>query len=218
MSEKKVSKAKILKDGIIDNNPVLVQTVGLCSALGMSSTIVGGLGMGIALTLVLIGSNVVISLLKNFIPDEIRIPSFIVVIATFVTALELVIEAYFPDLYQTMGVFLALIVVNCIILARAETFASSNGVFYSLLDGLANGLGYTLVLVVTAFFRELLGSGSLFGISIIPEEYTISFFQSPAAAFLCLGLLMMLMNSYKDKQRKKAILKRVQEKKARSEK
>lgn len=204
---KNTNKLNILKDGILDNNPVLVQTVGLCSALAMSSTVKGALGMGIALTLVLVGSNVVISLLKNFIPDEVRIPSFIVVIATFVTVLEMVLEAYLPDLYTQMGVFLSLIVVNCIILARAESFASKNSVFDSLIDGIGNGLGYTLVLTVTAVIRELIGYGTLFDVRIIPEDYTISFFSQPAAAFLCLGFLMILMNIYKNKGNEKSNVK-----------
>lgn len=201
MNKNKISKGKIFKDGILDNNPVLVQTVGLCSALAMSSSIMGALGMGISVILVLIGSNVVISLLKNFIPDEIRIPSYIVVIATFVTVLEMVMEAYFPDLYGTMGVFLSLIVVNCLILARAEAFASKNSLIDSLIDAIGNGLGYTLVLVVTAAFRELFGAGTLLGYTIIPEEYTIGFLSSPAAAFLCLGILMAIMNAYMNKKK-----------------
>ena len=205
MEKNNISKSKILKDGIIFNNPVLVQTVGLCSALALSNNVMSALGMGIAVILVLTGSNFVISLLKNFIPDEVRIPAYIVVIATFVTALEMLMEAYLPDLYADMGVFLSLIVVNCIILARAEAFASKNGLVDSVVDGIANGLGYTLVLFVTAVIRELLGAGTILNMRIIPEEYTIGFFSTPPAAFLCLGFLMILMNMYKDKSKAKEV-------------
>ena len=149
--------------------------------------------MGVALTFVLVGSNIVISLLRKVIPDKVRIPCFIVVIATFVTLVEMVVEAFLPDLYDALGIFLALIVVNCIVLGRAEMFASKNGVVDSMLDGLGMGLGYTVVIVGIAVVRELLGSGTLFGVRIIPEGYQIGIITQTPGGFMMFGFAMALL-------------------------
>ena len=185
----KVNYGKIFTDGIFKNNPVLVQMVGMCSVLAISSSLTNAVGMGVSVTFVLVMSNLVISLLRNFISDEIRIPSFIVVIAGFVTIVQMLIKAYAPALDKSLGIFIPLIVVNCIILARAEGFASQNGPIPSIVDGISQGLGYTIAISILAFFRELLGSGTLFGIGIIPEEYTIGFMLQPASSFIVLGLI-----------------------------
>lgn len=187
--KEKVNFGKIFTDGIIKNNPVLVQMVGMCSVLAISSTLTNAVGMGVSVTFVLVMSNLVISLLRNFISDEIRIPSFIVVIAGFVTIVQMLIKAYAPALDQSLGIFIPLIVVNCIILARAEGFASQNGPIASIVDGISQGIGYTIAISILAFFRELLGAGTLFGIGIIPEEYTIGFMLQPASSFIVLGMI-----------------------------
>lgn len=190
----KVNFGKIFTDGIIKNNPVLVQMVGMCSVLAISSSLTNAIGMGVSVTFVLVMSNLVISLLRNFISDEIRIPSFIVVIAGFVTIVQMLIKAYAPALDRSLGIFIPLIVVNCIILARAEGFASQNGPIPSIVDGISQGLGYTLAISILAFFREILGSGTLFGIGIIPKEYTIGFMLQPASSFIVLGLIYGAFN------------------------
>ncbi|MDD7305176.1 MAG: electron transport complex subunit E [Peptoniphilaceae bacterium] len=187
--KKKVDYGKILKGGLFTNNPVFVQMVGMCSVLAISSNFTNALGMGFAVIFVLTMSNIVISLLRNFIADEIRIPSFIVVIASFVTIVQMIIKAYFPALDESLGIFIPLIVVNCIILARAEGFASQNGVLPSIVDGLAQGLGYTMAIGALALVREILGAGTLMGMTIIPEQYTIGFLQQPASSFIVLGMM-----------------------------
>lgn len=198
----KVNYGKIFTDGIIKNNPVLVQMVGMCSVLAISSSLINAVGMGVSVTFVLVMSNLVISLLRNFISDEIRIPSFIVVIAGFVTIVQMLIKAYAPALDKSLGIFIPLIVVNCIILARAEGFASQNGPIPSIVDGISQGLGYTIAISILAFFRELLGSGTLFGIGIIPEEYTIGFMLQPASSFIVLGLIYGAFNSIMNRKKK----------------
>ena len=189
----KTSKWKIFTNGIFKENPVLILLLGCCSVLAISVTVSGALGMGAALTFVLVGSNVVISLLRKIIPDKIRIPCFIVVIATFVTLVEMVVEAFLPDLYNSLGVFLALIVVNCIVLGRAEMFASKNGILDSLLDGLGMGVGYTLVIGLIAVFRELVGSGTLLGARIIPEGYQIGIITQTPGGFFCFAAAMAIL-------------------------
>lgn len=186
--KQRVNLGKIFTDGIIKNNPVFVQMVGMCSVLGISSTMNNAVGMGLAVIFVLTMSNFVISLLRNFISNEIRIPAFIVIIAGFVTIVQMVLKAYVPALYASLGIFIPLIVVNCIILARAEGFASQNGPVASIVDGIGQGLGYTLAISIIAFFRELLGAGTLFGAQIIPADYTIGFLQQPASSFIVAGL------------------------------
>ena len=186
-------KWKIFTNGFFKDNPVLIQLLGCCSVLALSVTVQGSLGMGVALTFVLCGSNVVISLLRKIIPDKVRIPCFIVVIATFVTLVEMIVEAYLPDLYTSMGVFLALIVVNCIVLGRAEMFASKNGVLDSLLDGLGMGIGYTIVIVAMAAIRELIGSGTFWGIRIIPEGYQVGIVAQTPGGFLVFGIAIAVL-------------------------
>ena len=184
---------KVLMNGIIKENPTFVLLLGMCPTLGTTSSALNGMSMGLATTFVLVCSNVVISMIKNLIPDMVRIPAFIVVIASFVTVIQLLMEAYVPSLYETLGVFIPLIVVNCIILGRAEAFASKHNVLDSALDGLGIGLGFTLSLPVIGAVREILGSGSVFGYKFIEGDGMIAFVLAPGA-FLVLGYLMVLFN------------------------
>jgi len=188
-----MSKMKILTDGIIKNNPVFVLLLGMCPTLGTTSSAVNGLGMGLATMFVLICSNIAISLLKKVIPGKVRIPAFIVVIASFVTILQLVMEAYLPDLYATLGLFIPLIVVNCIILGRAEAFASKNNSFSSVLDGAGIGLGFALALTLLGATREILGAGSFFGLKFMEGDGMLIFVLAPGA-FIALGYLLVLFN------------------------
>lgn len=198
-----MNKLQIILSGIVKNNPIFVLVLGMCPTLGTTTSAENGMGMGLATMAVLIMSNIVISLIKNVIPDKVRIPAFIVVIASFVTIIQMLMQAYVPDLYKTLGVFIPLIVVNCIILGRAEAFASKNGVFDSALDGVGIGLGFTLALTVVGAVRELLGSGAIFGHSLnlyyMNEagdklSYTPLVFVLAPGAFLVLGYLMVLFN------------------------
>ena len=188
-----MKRFNILLKGIIRENPTFVLILGMCPTLGTTTSAINGAGMGIATMFVLILSNIVISLIKNLIPDKVRIPAFIVVIASFVTVIQLLMEAYVPSLYETLGVFIPLIVVNCIILGRAEAFASKHNVLDSALDGLGIGLGFTLSLTVIGAVREILGSGSVFGYKFIEGDGMIAFVLAPGA-FLVLGYLMVLFN------------------------
>ena len=188
-----MKRFNILLKGIIRENPTFVLILGMCPTLGTTTSAINGAGMGIATMFVLIMSNIVISLIKNLIPDKVRIPAFIVVIASFVTVIQLLMEAYVPSLYETLGVFIPLIVVNCIILGRAEAFASKHNVLDSALDGLGIGLGFTLSLTVIGAVREILGSGSVFGYKFIEGDGMIAFVLAPGA-FLVLGDLMVLFN------------------------
>jgi len=181
---------KQLKEGLITNNPVLVQLLGLCSTLAITTSISNGLGMGVAVLIVLTCSNVVISLLRKIIPDQIRIAAYIVVIAGFVTMVDLLLQAFLPEIAESLGIFIPLIVVNCIILGRAESFASKNGVVASAVDGICQGIGYTLVLLVICAIRELLGGGTLAGIRIFPAEYGAMMLTLPVGGFLTLGILI----------------------------
>ncbi|NDV65105.1 RnfABCDGE type electron transport complex subunit E [Bacteroides sp. 224] len=185
---------KVLMNGIIKENPVFVLLLGMCPTLGTTSSAINGMGMGLATMFVLVCSNVVISLLKNLIPDMVRIPSFIVVIASFVTLLQMVMQAYVPDLYATLGLFIPLIVVNCIVLGRAEAFAAKNNVGSSALDGLGMGLGFTLALTLLGATREFLGTGKIFNFSILPEEYGMLLFVLAPGAFIALGYLIAIIN------------------------
>jgi electron transport complex protein RnfE len=180
--------------GFIKENPVFVLLLGMCPTLGVTSSAINGLGMGLATTFVLVMSNLVISLIKNLIPDKVRIPSFIVVIATFVTIVEMVMKAYIPALFESLGLFIPLIVVNCIVLGRAEAFASKNKVFSSVIDGLGIGLGFSFALVILGSIRELLGSGKLFSITIYPEQYGMLLFILAPGAFIVLGYLISIIN------------------------
>lgn len=185
---------KIIYNGIIPGNPVFVLLLGMCATLGTTSTAENGLMMGIATAAVLICSNLVVSAIKNFVPDKVRIPAYIVVIASFVTVLQLVINAYMPALNASLGIFIPLIVVNCILLGRAEAFAGKNGVFASVCDGLGCGIGFTIALTLLGAVRELLGTGRLFGAEIFPEDYGMLLFVLAPGAFLALGYLIAIVN------------------------
>ncbi|MDY0098348.1 MAG: electron transport complex subunit E [Bacteroidales bacterium] len=178
--------------GFIRENPILVLVIGACPTLATTSSTLNGLGMGIATTFVLTGSNIVISLLSKLIPDKVRIPAFIVVIASFVTIVDLVMQAYVPDLYESLGIFIPLIVVNCIILGRAEAFASKNNVTSSLIDGLGMGLGFTMALGLLGAIREVAGSGSVFGYKFINGDGMLVFILAPGA-FIALGYLIAIV-------------------------
>lgn len=192
-------------DGLFFKNPVLMQLLGMCSTLAVTTSVTNAIGMGLTTTAVLICSNVFISLLRKFIPKEIRIASYIVIISGFVTAVQLLIKAFLPDLDKSLGLFIPLIVVNCIILARAESFASKNAVLPSAVDGLAMGLGFTFALLTLASVREIIGSGSLAGVRILPEAYEPAIiFLLPPGAFLMLGMLIALMNKIMSTIRKRS--------------
>jgi electron transport complex protein RnfE len=188
-----MSKLQIITKGILKENPTFALILGMCPTIGVTSSAINGMGMGVATMVVLIMSNVVISLVKNLIPAKVRIPAFIVVIASFVTIIEMLMQAYVPALYESLGVFIPLIVVNCIILGRAEAFASKNGVFDSALDGVGIGLGFTLSLTVIGAVRELLGSGALFGYTFAQDVMPLVFILAPGG-FIVLGYLMVLFN------------------------
>jgi electron transport complex protein RnfE len=190
---------KILLNGIIHENPAFVLLLGMCPTLGTTSSAINGLSMGLATTFALICSNVSISSVKNFIPDQVRIPAYIVLIAAFVSIIQLLMEAYVPALYESLGLFIPLIVVNCIVLGRAEAFASKNNVFLSLVDGLGMGLGFTLALTLLGMIREFLGSGKLFGVMIYPESYGSLLFILAPGGFIVLGYLIALINRLKTK-------------------
>lgn len=179
--------------GFLKENPILVMVLGACPALATTSSMINGLGMGLATTFVLLGSNTVVSLMKNMIPDKVRIPAFIVVIATFVTIVDLVMQAYVPSLYETLGIFIPLIVVNCIVLGRAEAFASKNTVWSSVVDGAGMGLGFTAALGVLGAIREILGSGAIAGFKFIEGDGILVFILAPGA-FIALGYLIAMVN------------------------
>jgi electron transport complex protein RnfE len=190
-----MSFGKELYRGIIKENPVMVLLLGMCPTLAVTSSAINGFGMGIAATVVLLGSNIVISLLKNLTPDKVRIPVFIVVIASFVTVIDLVMAGYTPELHEELGIFIPLIVVNCIILGRAEAFASKNKVLASLIDGVVMGLGFTLALTVLGSIREIVGAGSIFGWKFVSADAsTILLFILPPGAFIALGFLIAVVN------------------------
>lgn len=184
---------KQLKEGLFTNNPVLVQLLGMCSTLAITTTISNGIGMGVSVTIILTLSNIFISLLRKVIPEQVRIACYIVVIAGFVTMVNLLLQAFFPDIAESLGVFIPLIVVNCIILARAESFASKHGPAAAAVDGVCQGLGYTMILLVMSAIRELLGSGTLNGARIFPAEYAAGMLALPVGGFLTLGCLIALM-------------------------
>ena len=195
-----MNKLQLITKGILKENPTFVLILGMCPTLATTTSAINGMGMGAATMAVLIMSNIVISLIKNLIPDKVRIPAFIVVIASFVTVIQLLMQAYLPSLYQSLGIFIPLIVVNCIILGRAEAFASKNGAFDSALDGLGIGLGFTLSLTLIGAVRELLGSGAIFGQSLISGDGMLVFVLAPGG-FLVLGYLMVLFNKLTAKKK-----------------
>lgn len=190
-----VSLKGVFINGIINENPLFRLVLGTCPTIAVTTSLINAAGMGAAATFVLICSNVLISLLRNFIPDKVRIPCFIVVIAMFVTVVQMILKAYLPALDESLGIFIPLIVVNCIILARAEAFAAKNGVAASAMDGIGMGIGFTLALMMIAFVRELLGSGTLFGVEVFPAEYpdALLFILAPGG-FLVFGLMLALVN------------------------
>ncbi len=191
---------KEISRGIFKENPTFVLFLGLCPTLGVTTSAVNGIAMGLATLFVLILSNVIISMIKNLIPSKIRIPAYIMVIATLVTVLELSMKAYFPSLYEVLGIFIPLIVVNCIILGRAESYASKNSILNSMFDGIGNGLGFTLSLTVIGSIREILGSGKLFGLSIVDKLFDPAMiFILPPGAFITIGVLVAVINKYKQK-------------------
>lgn len=210
---KRNSKLQIISNGIFAQNPTFRLVLGMCPTLAITTSAFNGLGMGIAATLVLICSNALVSLLRKVIPDKVRIPAYVLIIATLVTLLEMVLKKFVPTLYSALGIYLPLIVVNCIILARAEAFASSNKVGDSILDGLGMGLGFTLALTLIGFIRELLGNGTIFastlgslsfGLSLgSASNYSLKFFVLPAGGFMTLGILMAAVNAITDHRAKK---------------
>ena len=185
---------KIFLNGIIKENPTFVLLLGMCPTLGTTTSAINGMSMGLATMFVLICSNVVISLLKKLIPDKVHIPAYIVVIATFVTILQMCMEAYLPALFESLGLFIPLIVVNCIVLGRAEAFAAKNNPWASFLDGAGIGLGFTLALTLLGAVRELLGTGKLFGATLYPENYGMLVFVLAPGAFIALGYLIAIVN------------------------
>ncbi|MBP3419387.1 MAG: electron transport complex subunit E [Marinifilaceae bacterium] len=189
-----MSKFGIILNGLIKENPTFVLVLGMCPTLAVTSSATNGLGMGLATTFVLIMSNLVISLIAGFIPDKVRIPSFIVVIAAFVTIVQLLMQAYLPALNDALGLFIPLIVVNCIVLGRAEAFACKNNAVDSILDGIGMGLGFTFALTLLGAIRELLGSGKVFNMTIFPEEYGTLVFVLAPGAFIVLGYLIAIVN------------------------
>ncbi len=179
-----------LLNGIITENPTFVQLIGMCPTLAVTTTLQNGITMGIAATLVLSASNIVISLLRKLVPDKIRIAAYVVIIASFVSVIDMLLEAYLPELAKSLGIFIPLIVVNCIILARAEAFASKNSVGLAALDGLGMGAGFTAALAIISFIRELLGSGSIWGINVIGQAPAMTMFILPPGAFIVLGIVI----------------------------
>ena len=204
---------KQFKDGLLTQNPVLVQLLGMCSTMAITTTLFNGIGMGLCVTIILICSNVVISLLRKVIPSKIRIAAYVVVIAGFVTIVDLLMQAYLPSLSESLGIFIPLIVVNCIILGRAEAFASKNSVAASALDGVFQGLGYTIVWVIMCVVRELLGSGTFgggilgadgAGIRVLPEQFPAMMMILPVGGFLTLGVLIAVVQYFLNKSKKGA--------------
>lgn len=196
MSNEQKSKfdLSVLWNGIIKENPIFVLLLGMCPTLGTTSSAINGLGMGLATTFVLLCSNMVVSSVKNLIPDQVRIPAYIVIIATFVTMVQMSMEAFVPALYESLGLFIPLIVVNCIVLGRAESFAAKNNIAMSALDGLGMGLGFTFALTLLGSVRELLGTGKLFNITVFPEEFGSLIFVLAPGAFIALGYLIAIVN------------------------
>jgi electron transport complex protein RnfE len=200
MARKQKSLKEVFSAGIFKQNPIFVQFLGMCPTLAVTTTVENALGMGAGVIFVLVLSNFIVSLIRNVVPKEVRIPIYIVIIASLVTILEMFMRAFQPDLAASLGVFLSLIVVNCLILGRAEAFASKNSPVKSLIDGLGMGLGFTLGILLIAVVRELLGAGTLYGIEIIPEDYQISILVSASGAFLVFGILVSQINKFRFKR------------------
>lgn len=197
--QNKKSVLGVFLNGLIWENPTFVLMLGMCPTLGITTLAMNGIGMGLATTFVLVCANLFISLLRNIIPDKVRIPAFIVIIASFVTMLEMIMKAYLPALSESLGMYIPLIVVNCIILARAEAFAFKNGPILSIADGLGMGLGFTCAITILAMIREVLGSGTVFGMQVMPESYVnFGIFTQPAGGFITLGILLIVVNAIRD--------------------
>ena len=192
-----MSTIKVLMNGIIKENPTFVLLLGMCPTLGTTSSAINGMSMGLATTAVLVFSNLIISMIKNLIPDMVRIPSFIVVIASLVTILQMLLQAYVPSVYESLGLFIPLIVVNCIILGRAEAFAAKNGPVSSIFDGIGMGIGFTIGLTLLGATRELLGTGRIFSLEVFPENYGALVFVLAPGAFIALGYLIAIINKFK---------------------
>ncbi len=204
MEKKQSTLTGVFLNGVLNENPTFRLVLGTCPTMAVTTSAVNGIGMGAAATFVLIGSNVVISLLRNFIPDKIRIPTFIVVICTFVTMIQMFMQAFVPALYESLGIFIPLIVVNCIILARAEAFASKNSVLRSAVDGLGMGVGFTLAITLIGCIRELLGNGTVFGLSVFGGNFEpMLLLILPAGGFIVFGLLIGVVNRLTAVSRKK---------------
>lgn len=200
MSEKR--NWEVFKNGLIDENPTFIQLLGMCPTLAVTTAMINGIGMGLSATFVLVFSNLAVSLVRKFVPSKIRIASYVVIIATFVSLVEMLLKAYLPDISAALGMFIPLIVVNCIILARAESFASKNKPLPSALDGLGMGLGFTAALTIIGAIRELLGNGSLLGISVFGAGYNPALiFILPPGAFLVLGILIAVINMIRDRKK-----------------
>ena len=195
-----MSYIQIIKNGITKENPTFVLMLGMCPTLATTTSALNGLSMGLATMAVLVCTNFVISLIKNLTPDKVRIPVFIVVIAAFVTLLQMIIMAYLPDIDKALGLFIPLIVVNCIILGRAEAFACKNTPVAALFDGIGIGLGFTMALTLLGIVRELLGAGSIFGFTLLPETYNVLLFILPPGAFITLGFLIAIVNKVKSEE------------------
>lgn len=191
---------KNLTKGLLKENPILVLLLGTCPTLGTTSSALNGLSMGLATTFVLIMSNIAISSIKNIVPDKVRIPAYVVVIAAFVTILQMVMQAFVPELYKSLGLFIPLIVVNCIVLGRAEAFASKNNIFSSAIDGLGMGLGFAMALLILGSVRELLGTGKIFTIAVYPEQYGMLAFVLAPGAFIALGYIIAIVNKINKKK------------------
>ncbi len=202
----KIKPMSILKNGMFAENPTFRLVLGMCPTLAVTTAVFNGIGMGLAATFVLVGSNVVISMLRNFIPSNVRIPAYVVIIAAFVTVVQMLLKAFLPALDESLGLFIPLIVVNCIILARAESFANKNGVFASLLDGVGIGLGFTAALIIISAIREILGNGEFFGISLFGDGFQGATMMVLApGGFITLGLLLGLINFIGIKRKKKGV-------------
>lgn len=193
----KTSNLKVFLNGFIKENPTFVLVLGMCPTLATTSSAINGLSMGLATAFVLLGSNTVVSAIKSLIPDNVRIPAYVVVIATFVTVVEMSMQAYLPALYESLGLFIPLIVVNCIVLGRAEAFAAKNTVWKSSLDGLGMGLGFTMSLAMLGAIREVLGTGKVFGFTLFPDNYGMLLFVLAPGAFIALGYLIAIMSKLK---------------------
>lgn len=204
----KTKMSSVFLNGVLTENPTFRLVLGMCPTMAVTTAAINGIGMGLAATFVLIGSNTVISILRKFVPDEVRIPAFVLIICTFVTMVQMLLQAFVPSLYESLGMFIPLIVVNCIILARAEAFASKNGVLASAVDGAGMGIGFTLALTLIAGIRELIGAGTIFGVSVFGGGYEPMLVMIlPTGGFLMLGILMGIINALAQRTEKKRIKK-----------